>query len=114
MLQLAARQVHSCVNMHSEVGLLGVDAGGALQVACTSADLQPLSYSEAVRLGKPPASGVAGGQVQPRPLLIRFGAVQQKHELLTQPNALRARQVYLDDDLTPFQRGLRAVSEHCL
>ena len=44
----------------------------------------------------------------PRPLLIRFGAVRQKYELLKQSKALRAQQVYLDDDLTPFQRGLRA------
>ena len=67
-----------------------------------------MSYSEAIRLGKPPALGVAGGQVKPRPLLIRFEAVQQKYELLQQLMALHAQQVNPDDDLTPFQRGLRA------
>ena len=86
----------------------GVDAGDALQQVCTSAGLQPLTYSEAVRLGKPPAEDGAGEQVKPRPVLVKFGAVQQKHELLQQSRALRGQKVYNDDDLTPYQRSLRA------
>ena len=86
----------------------GVDAGDALQQVCTSAGLQPLTYSEAVRLGKPPAEAGAGGEVRPRPVLVKFGAVQQKHELLQQSKVLRGQKVYLDDDLTPFQRSMRA------
>ena len=35
----------------------GLNAGDALQQVCTSAGLQPLTYSEAVRLGKPPSRG---------------------------------------------------------
>ena len=37
-----------------------------------------------------------------------FGAVQQKHELLQQSKVLRSQKVYLDDDLTPFQRSMCA------
>ena len=47
----------------------GVDAGDALQQVCTCAGLQPLTYSEAVRLGKPPEAG-GGGEVRPRPVLV--------------------------------------------
>ena len=75
---------------------------------CNSAGLQPLTYSEAVRLGKPPADAGAGQQARPRPVLVKFGAAQQKHELLQQSKALRDQKVYLDDDLTPYQRSMRA------
>ena len=84
------------------------DAGQALQQVCSSAGLQPLTYSEAVRLGKPPAEVGAREQARPRPVLLKFGAVQQKHDLLRQSKALREQKVYLDDDLTPHQRSMRA------
>ena len=86
----------------------GVDAGDALQQVCNSAGLQPLTYSEAVRLGKPPADAGAGQQARPRPVLVKFGAAQQKHELLQQSKALRDQKVYLDDDLTPYQQSMHA------
>ena len=86
----------------------GVDGGDALQQVCHSAGLQPLTYSEAVRLGKPPADAGAGQQARPRPVLVKFGAAQQKHELLQQSKALCDRKVYLDDDLTPYQRYVQS------
>ena len=83
--------------------------GDALQQVCNSAGLQPLTYSEAVRLGKPPADAGAGQQARPRPVLVKLGAAQQKHELLQQSKALRDQKVYLDDDdLTPYQRSMCA------
>ena len=95
-------------SLHNVPESPGVDAGDALQQVCNSAGLQPLTYSEAVRLGKPPADAGAGQQARPRPVLVKFGAAQQKHELLQQSKALRDQKVYLDDDLTPYQRSMRA------
>ena len=79
-----------------------------IQTICQPAGLQSLTYSKAVRLGKPPAEAKAGQQVRPRPMLVKFGAVQQKHELLQQSKALCGQKVYLDDDLTPYQRSMPA------
>ena len=95
--------------MHNFPESPGVDAGVALQQVCNSAGLQPLTYSEAVRLGKPPAEAGAGQQARPRPVLVKFGAAQQKHELLQQSKALHDQKVYLGDDLTPYQRSMRAM-----
>ena len=86
----------------------GVGAGDPLQQVCTSAGLQPLTYSEAVKLGKPPAEAGAGEEVRPRPVLVKFAALQQKHELLQQSKVLCSQKAYLDDDLTPFQHSMRA------
>ena len=79
-----------------------------IQTICQPAGLQPLTYSEAARLGKPPAEAGAGQQARPRPVLVKFGTAQQKHELLQQSKALRGQKAYLDDDLTPYQRSMRA------
>ena len=86
-----AGPVWSCTTSRSRRASMG----DALQQVCNSAGLQPLTYSKAVRLGKPPADAGAGQQARPRPVLVKFGAAQQKHELLQQSKALRGQKVYL-------------------
>ena len=52
-----------------------------------------------VQAGRPPA---------PRPVLLVFPSEQAKHSALKHSAALRARRIYLDDDLTPAQLQARA------
>ena len=48
-----------------------------------------------------------GPSARPRPILIKFSSVQEKHCALKSSKDLRAQKVYLDMDLTPLQRENR-------
>lgn len=57
---------------------------------------------EAKRLGARRDSGA-----RPRPLLVRFNSVDNKHGLFKKSKELRAKRITLDDDLTPAQMEQR-------
>lgn len=52
------------------------------------------------RLGRP----VSGKRI---PMLVKFRSLQAKHEAFKSSKVLRARSIYLDDDLTASQRATR-------
>ena len=62
---------------------------------------------EARRLGRT-REAQAGRVPAPRPVLLVFPSQQTKHSALKHSGALRARRIYLDDDLTPAQLQARA------
>jgi hypothetical protein len=57
---------------------------------------------EAKRLGARRDSGA-----RPRPLLVRFNTVDNKHGLFKKSAELRAKRITLDDDLTPARMEQR-------
>ena len=81
----------------------GVTAPVALARACRDVGLPEPSWREVFRLGKERR----GPDSPPRPILVKFHSMEAKHQLFSRSRALRDRQVYLDDDLTPAQQATR-------
>jgi hypothetical protein len=68
-----------------------------------SGSLRP-AILEARRLGRQREQPDA----PPRPVLVKFASNADKHAALGQSRNLRAKRIYLDDDLTPRQQRMRA------
>ena len=81
----------------------GVTALVALARACRDVGPPEPSWREVFRLGKERR----GPDSRPRPILVKFHSMEAKHQLFSRSRALRDRQVYLDDDLTPAQQATR-------
>ena len=81
----------------------GLTAPVVLARACRDVGLPEPSWRKVFRLGRERR----GPDSRPRPILVKFHSMEAKHQLFSRSRALRDRQVYLDDDLTPAQQATR-------
>ena len=80
-----------------------VESVGEVQLQEVKSLLGTATIKESVRLGKPQTNAK-----RPRPVLIRFDTVADKHAAYKKAKELRQRyNVSMDDDLTPLQQEAR-------
>lgn len=91
----------------ANVLVIGVSEGDADPLQIVSKLLPQVPQGRVVsaqRLGK----AREGPDARPRPMLVKFSSVQEKHLALRSSKDLRAQKIYIDMDLTPAQKENRS------